>query len=125
MKNIVIDGVEYTPIIKNDEIEIITIKQEEISLQVYPTDLGKMNWETAMKACANLNDGWRLPTKEELTLLYNNSGILGGFANINYWSSTEYDNVHAWFQDFGTGFQFSFNKYYTFYVRAVRDYKIK
>ena len=35
-------------------------------------DLGEMNWDDAMKACADLGDGWRLPTKDELNLLYEN-----------------------------------------------------
>ena len=33
------------------------------NLEVMTEDLGEMNWEDAMKACADLGDGWRLPTK--------------------------------------------------------------
>ena len=42
-----------------------------------------------MKACAALGGGWRLPTKDELNILYENKDKIGGFASNNYWSSTE------------------------------------
>jgi len=67
---------------------------------------------------------WRLPTKRELNLMslvYNN----GNGASLNrtsYWSSTEYDYSHAWFQYFGTGTQNSRTKAVTIYVRAVRAF---
>lgn len=35
-------------------------------------------------------DDWFLPAPAQLTCLYNNRAILGGFADTNYWSSTEY-----------------------------------
>jgi hypothetical protein len=73
-----------------------------------------------MKACADLGDGWRLPTKDELNLLYKNKEKIGGFANNYYWSSTEVDNNYAWFQYFGSGFQKANYKSATNYVRAVR-----
>lgn len=87
---------------------------------VHPTELGKMNWKDAMKACAELGDGWRLPTRVELLLMYENKDMVGGFANINYWSSTEVDNVFAWIQLFDVGFLNFFNKVSTYYVRAVK-----
>ena len=34
-------------------------------------------------------DDWYLPSKDELALLYNQKAVVGGFANYNYWSSTE------------------------------------
>lgn len=43
------------------------------NLEVMNKDLGKMNWDDAMKEVAELGDGWRLPTKEEcLKILYPN-----------------------------------------------------
>ena len=94
---------------------------ESFSFLVHPTDLGEMNWDDATKACADLGDGWRLPTRLELLLMYNNQDELGGFANNYYWSSTENDNDDAWTQDFNSGFQYDYNKYNNYYVRAVRD----
>mgnify|MGYP003648804272 CR=1 FL=1 len=123
MKNIVIDGVEYTPVIKKDEViakPIVLHKSLILDFEVYPTDLGEMTWDKAKKACANLGDGWRLPTKDELNLIYENKNVVGGFANNGYWSSTEIDYGLAWNQDFYNGVQYFFNKSSTFYVRAVR-----
>ena len=94
-----------------------------MSFEVYPTDLGEMKWDDAKKACVDLGDGWRLPTRLELLLMYNNQDELGGFADNFYWSSTEFGNFNAWKQDFNDGNQNSGNKGNTSYVRAIRDIK--
>jgi len=97
-----------------------------ISFEVYPTDLGKMKWNEAKKACADLGNGWRLPTRLELLSMYNNQDELGGFANYHYWSSTEDgSNNYAWFQVFSNGLQGYDGKYNVSYVRAVRALPIK
>jgi hypothetical protein len=49
--------------------------------------------------------------------------VVGGFANNNYWSSTENDNTNAWNQNFNNGDQNNNNKNNTNYVRAVRGFK--
>ena len=94
-----------------------------MSFEVYPTDLGKMNWDEAMKACVDLGDGWRLPTRVELLLMYNNQDELGGFANSFYWSSTETAFNGAWRQGFNNGLQDGANKASGYYVRAICDIK--
>ena len=83
-------------------------------------NLGRMTWYEAISACKNLGTGWRLPTKDELNMLYENKEEIGGFANNFYWSSTENDNYDAWRQYFGDGNQYNFNKLDTLSVRAVR-----
>ena len=83
-------------------------------------DLGMMNWHEAKIACKTLRKGWRLPTKDELSMLYENKEEIGGFANYFYWSSTEFASSNAWGQGFGSGFQDFNNKDLTYYVRAVR-----
>ena len=93
------------------------------NLEVMTVDLGMMNWEDAKKACADLGDGWRLPTKDELNILYENKNKIGGFAFDYYWSSTEVGDDSAWRQDFFDGFQsFGYKNYSNFYVRAVRAF---
>ena len=81
-----------------------------------------LSWEDAKKACADLGDGWRLPTDEELNILYENKAKIGGFASGYYWSSTEYDDGIAWGQDFYDGYQDDSNKDNDTYVRAVRAF---
>lgn len=96
----------------------IKIGKLEIKAQDEPI---KMTWH---EASTKLTGGWRLPTKEELNLLYQQKSVLGGFALDFYWSSTEFSRGSAWGQNFANGNQFSLNKYNTDRVRAVRDCEI-
>jgi hypothetical protein len=53
---------------------------------------------------------WRLPTQNELAILYNNRIVIGGFTTSGtityYWSSTVYNNSSGhWVQDFSSGAQ--------------------
>ena len=86
----------------------------------------RMNWDDAKIACAKLGEGWRLPTKNELNLLYQNKDKIGGFANYGYWSSTEYNKRDAWGKEFSKGFQgydsYYHAKYFRCFVRAVRNF---
>ena len=84
----------------------------------------KMNWYYAKKACADLGNGWRLPTKDELNLLYKNKDKIGGFADNVYWSSSNEasSSTLAWKQGFDYGDQHISNKYDTKYVRAIRTF---
>jgi len=78
----------------------------------------------AARLCGDLVLGgysdWYLPSKDELNQLYINRYAIGGFANIYYWSSTEYGQYDARRQDFSNGFQFYTNKANNDAVRAVR-----
>ena len=67
---------------------------------------------------------WYLPSKFELNEMYLNlhQQGLGGFANGDYWSSTENDSNVAWVQDFVDGYQYYSGKYYVGNVRAVRAF---
>jgi hypothetical protein len=123
MKTITIDGVEYnlTPI-ENQSKPIIL--EQHLKFEVYPKDLGQYNWEDAKKVCAKLGDGWRLPTREELYLMWLNRESIGDFAAAYYWSSNEYNNFTAWSQSFTSGSQYNDGKNDTYYVRPVRDITI-
>ena len=80
-----------------------------------------MTWEDAKAACANLGEGWALPTKNELNFLYENREKIGGFASNIYWSSTEYSYGNAWGQRFTNGDQglsYGGNEYA---VRSIRS----
>ena len=122
MKTITIDGVEYnlTPIKKLPNPIIL---EQTLKFEVYPKDLGQYTWNYAKELCEDLGDGWRLPTREELHLIWLNKDNIGGFAAAYYWSSSENYNSTAWVQSFHNGYQ-SFNpKSNAYYVRAVRDVK--
>jgi len=64
----------------------ITFGNLEVAQYDYPS---VMTWRDAKIACAKLGNGWRLPNKDELNILYKNKDKIGGFANSSYWSSTE------------------------------------
>jgi hypothetical protein len=93
------------------------------------SDLGSMDWADAVSRSNNLGDGWRLPTKEELNLMYTNlhKRGRGGFINEYYWSSTDNgSNTNVWDQDFGDGEpNFGGKVGYMEAVRAVREFTKK
>lgn len=121
MKNVIIDGVEYAPVkpVKEKTIEI----SRKIQIEVYPKDLGKMNHNDAIKACSDLGEGWRLPTRLELLSMYELRKSLGGFSPYYYWSSAETNHDTAWGQYFASGIQANYSKLSTNLVRSVRDCK--
>jgi hypothetical protein len=72
------------------------------------------------------HDDWRVPTKAELNMLFNNRAAIGGF-NVSgsspagwYWSSSQDDTWLAWSQRFSVGAQFSYFKDLHSAVRCVR-----
>lgn len=74
---------------------------------------------------------WRLPTIDELAILYNNREIVNNTAKVNggeifmntyYWSSTEFDYTTAWVYYFNTGQKYSNYKNYVYNVRAVSNF---
>ena len=94
----------------------------EVAQNDFPT---QMILDDAVKACTDLGNGWRLPTKDELNLMYLNKDKIGCFQFI-YWSSTkgEGDDIDAWWlQNFKYGWQFlKVNDFPHSYVRAVRSF---
>jgi hypothetical protein len=92
------------------------------------SDLGIGDWNSAKQLCDNYNEGgfsdWRLPTKDELQLIYFllHRRKIGGFADGNYWSSTEANPSIAWGQYFYSGRQRSGSKSTKCSVRAVRAF---
>lgn len=75
---------------------------------------------------------WYLPSAGELAWIYGNIGTgaaapltnVGGFANGNYWTSSETTNSNAWYRNFAVVYWYQNNsaKSTTYYVRAVRSF---
>ncbi|NBU90727.1 MAG: DUF1566 domain-containing protein [Flavobacteriia bacterium] len=83
----------------------------------------KMIWDDAVKACTDLGNGWRLPTKYELNLIYLSKDKISGFSLYAHWSSNKSVFDNAWAQSFKDGEQFDDNmEYRLFSVRAVRSF---
>jgi hypothetical protein len=89
---------------------------------VATSDAGKMDWDTAISSCPS---GWRLPTVDELILIYVYKGGLGSFSeNIPYWSSkggTGSLVSLAWYLYFN-GIVDTKSKTSVHYVRCIRDF---
>ncbi|MFH1096387.1 MAG: DUF1566 domain-containing protein [Candidatus Desantisbacteria bacterium] len=67
-------------------------------------------------------DDWYLPSKHELTLLYQQRNVVGNFSIHGYWSSTEYNASDAWGFNFGDSNSDGDKEYFTNRVRAVRAF---
>lgn len=92
-------------------------------LQVWPEDLGEMNWDEATQRVKELGPGWRLPTIEEFeNILYPNRHKIPELNESYYWSSSENDTNSAWSFTFLFSYAYLPNKYFTSYVRPVRDF---
>jgi hypothetical protein len=121
--------------------QIFRLKQPEIK-QVYPHDrndiigtaiiIGNlsiaendfpnvMDFEDAKIVCSNLGDGWRLPTKSELNILFQNQKIIGGFTTNSYWSSSTNYFIYVWSQWFYNGDQTNGEKNKRYRARAVKS----
>ena len=98
----------------------IICTQEAIIFEVHPKTHGKVTWADAIRACVDLGDGWRLPTRIELLIIYINKDDIGNYETNYYWSSTESDNSIAWMQYFFNGDQDITNKKSLNYFRPVR-----
>jgi hypothetical protein len=65
---------------------------------------------------------WYLPSKDELYNLYLNRAVIGGFADGDYWSSSEFSIYSAWVQNFDNNYQYDGAKVGSKRVRAVRAF---
>ena len=94
-------------------------------------DAGPMPWQNAAKIHEQLGEGWRLPTFDELRIMYQTLGQggtnSGEFADELYWSATSYDNNQARlirFRDGNTSYHYNKNvAHRKFKVRAIRDFR--
>jgi len=92
-----------------------TVKIGNLEIAQYDF-INSMDWRNANKVCANLGEGWRLPTKEELSVLYKNKDKIvinspfensfGDVTNFNdeygsclFWSSSERGGLGVFIRD--------------------------
>lgn len=81
----------------------------------------------AARLCNNLVSGgysdWYLPSRDELSKLYTNRTLIGGFNNVSYWSSSQVGTTTAWSINFSNGSSSSSSTKPTLmYVRAIRKF---
>ena len=97
-----------------------SIKVKEIGLEVMKRDIGEMNITDTKEFFADLGDGWRLPTIDELKNMFEYRGRIGRFKDDWYLSSTE-NQYWMWTLSFEVGDVDNLRT--SGYVRAVRDLK--
>ena len=80
----------------------------------------------AAKLDAHGHLDWRVPTKDELNVLYRTRAAIGGFHGTGsrpagwYWSSSQYSYYDAWAQRFSDGNQGYYAKHNGSSLRCVR-----
>lgn len=92
-------------------------------------ELDKANWEEANKCCLDCKVGdysdWRLPTKDELSLIYEylhkKRNLVGKNTDV-YWSSSEFDVNFAFSKGFSQGINYSQGKSSLNSILAVRNF---
>jgi hypothetical protein len=97
---------------KENEIKhggIVVFDHDGHGLVAASKDLGKYTLSEATKLCRELEingyKDWRLPTKDELHLLFENlhSNGIGNFRKLSYWSNTQASSYTNYFQNFDSG----------------------
>lgn len=95
-----------------------------ISVEVAPTNIeNSLTYTEAVAAVALLGSNWRLPTRLELMLMYNNKDLVGGFPTTSYWTGDVDSRLRVqrvWAMSFETGVTYDdgIKSYNT--VRAIR-----
>jgi hypothetical protein len=90
--------------------------------------LGKGTWDDAQKIINKYRGGkkkdWRLPTVDELELIYKNLKLqdLGGFTMDKYWSSLQENDGYVLTFDFFLGTKDTYKKSFSCSIRAVRAF---
>ena len=99
----------------------IKVYNIEVAQYDFPKE---MNWDDAKKACEALGEGWRLPTLDELNILYQNKDKIALSMYGYYWSSREDGGYSSWVwvKNLVSGYQDSFRKSTANHVRAIRDF---
>jgi len=94
-----------------------TSPETDEALYTTPWDAPRAyNWDSGSQYCADLlaygHHDWRVPTKDELNVLFQNRTAIGGFNETGslpagwYWSSSRNPGNGAWDQRFSDGGQY-------------------
>uniref|UniRef100_A0A6M3LBB6 Lcl C-terminal domain-containing protein n=1 Tax=viral metagenome TaxID=1070528 RepID=A0A6M3LBB6_9ZZZZ len=103
-----------------DHCETWRPPQQAASLEWHQDTVGPMTWGEAAAYAESLGEGWRLPTKDDLSAAH--AEKIGGFKPRIYWSSSSYagDSSGACYVSFSGGLVDYDGKSGTYYVRCVR-----
>lgn len=112
--------------------EVLTFKPQNPqyviidNLMIQKEDLGRAYRDDAESLCKNSRvagySDWRLPTKDELTMMYNARSEIPNLQAEKYWSSTKYATYYLYYVNFSSGSS-DYSSSGFFNVRAVRTVK--
>lgn len=73
----------------------------------FGNNVGSSYWAAFVCRTSPSNTGWYLPSKDELNKMFHNlkQRGFGNFTYNTYWSSTQFNVLNAWCQDFDIGTQ--------------------
>ena len=87
---------------------------------------GNTTANTAAVLARSYNGGglsdWFLPSRDELSVMYSQRSVAGGFTTDSYWTSAEVGGGWAWDVGFSNGVQYQDSKSSLFRVRPVRAF---
>lgn len=111
-------NVEYPLLVK------LSVNSDEY-LEVYPLDYENLfDWNEANTECQKLGDGWRLPTVDEMNLIYEQLFMknIGHIKEKEYWCSNEdSDEEGLFFAFYASGGYSSLQKNEKIKIRPVRE----
>lgn len=98
-------GTTYGDTYKLFNYNVIELPTAGIAVQ--KDDIGYNGWVEINSMCENSDyegfTDWRLPTIDELYILYNNKDTIGNFTTSLYWSSESYNSFNHWIIGFSSG----------------------
>jgi hypothetical protein len=114
---------------KNDSTLIDTLTKLGLKVQVngqiiLVADLefpNKVKWKEALNPCNRLENGWHLPSNDELSAMHTqlHPQGQGNFNGLGYWSTQEVDEYTAWVMYFLNGEKHLTRKLMPIKVRPV------
>lgn len=108
--------------LKNFRDSIIGVPSTMGKLEIAHNDFpGSWSLNVAIKACTKLGDGWRLPTQEEMELIYSSRRDIGGFGTEYYWYNNAAVKDSYGFLNFNDGETGYVDEKGTGKIRAVRS----
>lgn len=124
--SVIIFNISFSQDVLKGKKYSLTNKIKLQNLEIFSDDFPNYyTWDSAKIICENLGNGWRLPNREELNILFVNRNKIGGFVNnTKYWSSDLYskNGSLAYEQLFNfQGFKDVSPTYSRYKVRAVRN----
>lgn len=100
--------------------KIIKIGNLEVAQYDFPQ---KMKWRDVYAELSKLGKDWRIPTMNELKILFQNKDKIKGFSSYGYWSSTTSGSYSIFGVDFNNGNWGDYHMYSILGLRAIRTDK--